>query len=353
MKLPQLYNRVGTWLEGTGPESDVVISSRVRLARNLAGHFFYSRADNSEREEVLNLVREKVMATDSKENLWYVPLAETDELERQLLTERQLISKQLAQGDGPRGLILTHDESLALMINEEDHVRFQTLASGLQLEETYERISRVDDALSGETEYAYSDEYGYLTACPTNVGTGIRVSVMLHLPALKMTGQIEKVLRAAKDVHVAVRGLYGEGTEPAGDFYQLSNQATLGRTEKQIIEELVSDVVQPVLEYERMARQTLMREKLAALDDRIFRALGVLRNARMVSCDETMYMLSFVRLGLQLGRIKDISVRTVNELFLLTQPAHLQHFFGETLDAAGRDDARARFIRERLQGNGN
>ena len=348
MKLPQLYNRVGAWLEGTGPESDVVISSRVRLARNVARHLFYSRADNAARQEVLDLVREKVMAIDSKENLWFVGLGDTSDLERHLLTERQLISKQLADGEGPRGLILTHDESLALMINEEDHVRFQVLASGLELQGTYERISKVDDALSCETYYAFSEEYGYLTACPTNVGTGIRVSVMLHLPGLKMTGQIEKVLRASKDVHVAVRGLYGEGTEPAGDFYQLSNQVTLGQCEKEIIDELASEVVAPVVEYERMARLTLVREKPALLDDRIFRALGVLRNARMVSSDETMYMLSYVRLGIHLERIAGITVGTVNELFLLTQPAHLQHYFGENLDAAGRDDARAKLVRERL-----
>ena len=348
MNLPQLYNRVGAWLEGAGPEADVVISSRIRLARNIAGHFFHSRADNTERQEVLDLVHNKVMVTDSKENLWYVGLDDTSELERQLLTERQLISKQLAEGEGPRGLILAHDESLALMINEEDHVRFQVLSSGLQLSEMYERISRVDDALSAEAAYAFSDEYGYLTACPTNVGTGVRVSVMLHLPGLKMTGEIDKVLRAAKDVHLAVRGLYGEGTEPAGDFYQLSNQVTLGRSEGQIIDELVAQAVAPVVEYERRARQALLQKRSVALDDRVFRALGVLRNARMVSSEETMYMLSYIRLGIHLGLIKDITVRTVNELFLLTQPAHLQNFFGEELDAMGRDQARAKFIRQRI-----
>ena len=189
MKLGQLYNRVGAWLEGIGPEGDVVISSRVRLARNITGHFFNSRADEGASEEVLDLIRDTVMGADSKENLWYVGLADTSDLERQLLTERQLISQQLADETGPRGLILTHDESLALMINEEDHVRLQVLASGLQLDETYERVGRMDDTLSSETTYAYSDQYGYLTACPTNVGTGIRVSVMLHLPGLKMLGR--------------------------------------------------------------------------------------------------------------------------------------------------------------------
>jgi len=234
------------------------------------------------------------------------------------------------------------------MINEEDHLRIQMMASGLQLQETFGRISEIDSLLEEKMEFAFSSQYGYLTACPTNVGTGIRVSVMLHLPGLKMTGEIEKVFRAAKDMRLAVRGLYGEGSEPIGDFFQLSNQTTLGKTEDQIIEQLVQHAVKPIVEYERLARRKLLEEKLTSLDDKIFRALGILINARLISSDEALYMLSYIRLGIHLGRIKNISLETTNRLFLLTKPGHLQNYYQEPLNEQARDRARAELIRKQL-----
>ncbi|MBN2212306.1 MAG: protein arginine kinase, partial [Sedimentisphaerales bacterium] len=275
-------------------------------------------------------------------------LDELGNLERQVLQERQLISRQHAQGDGARGVAISHDESLTLMINEEDHLRMQILASGLQLTELYERINRVDDLLESNISYAFSSELGYLTACPTNVGTGIRVSVMLHLPALKLTGRMKKFFRAAKDMNLAVRGLFGEGTEPAGDLYQLSNQVTLGRSEEQIIRDLMENAVVPTVQYERQARQFLQHHRSTALEDKIFRAVGVLRNARMISSDECKYLLSLLRLGIHLERITDISLGVVNELFILTQPGHLQHLRGTTLEPQQRDMARAELVRQYL-----
>ncbi len=335
-------------MNGEGPESDIVISSRVRLARNIAGYNFYAHSTAAEQAEVLNFVHKKLMATRLKDQLKYLEMDETTPLERQLLTERHLISKELAEGEGPRAVALRPDETLALMINEEDHLRIQMMAGGLQLQETYQQIGAVDELLEEKMEYAFSPQYGYLTACPTNVGTGIRVSVMLHLPGLKMTGEIEKVFRAAKDMRLAVRGLYGEGSEPIGDFFQLSNQTTLGKTEEQIIDQLVKQAVEPIVAYERLARRKLLDEQLTNLDDKIFRAKGILTSAQLISSDETLYMLSYIRLGIHLGRIKDITIETMNRLFLLTKPGHLQNLFNEQLDENGRDRARAELIRKHL-----
>jgi protein arginine kinase len=352
MKLEKIYKHVGAWLEGTGPQGDVVISSRVRLARNIAGFNFFSHADDGEQADILHFVHDKLMTTPLKKQLWYLEMKETESLEKQILTERHLISKELSAGDGARAVALTHDESLALMINEEDHLRIQSMTSGLQLSQMYQRVTEVDNLLEEQMEFSFSPQYGYLTACPTNVGTGIRVSVMLHLPGLKTTGEIERVFRAAKDMRLAVRGLYGEGSEPIGDFFQLSNQTTLGKSEEQIIDELATQAVEPIIEYERRARHKLLEDKLVSLDDKIFRARGIMENARLISSEETLYMLSYIRLGIHLNRIKNINLKTVNRLFLLTQPAHLQNIFQETLDASARDRARAEFIRKELAHGG-
>jgi protein arginine kinase len=316
MKLEQIYKHVGAWLEGTGPQGDVVISSRVRLARNIAGFNFFSHADDGEQADILHFVHDKLMTTPLKKQLWYLEMKETESLEKQLLTERHLISKELSAGDGARAVALTHDEALALMINEEDHLRIQAMTSGLQLNQMYQRVTEVDD------------------------------------PGLKTTGEIERVFRAAKDMRLAVRGLYGEGSDPIGDFFQLSNQTTLGKSEEQIIDELATQAVEPIIEYERRARQKLLEDKLVSLDDKIFRARGIMENARLISSEETLYMLSYIRLGIHLNRIKNINLKTVNRLFLLTQPAHLQNIFQETLDASARDRARAEFIRKELTNGG-
>ena len=237
------------------------------------------------------------------------------------------------------------------MVNEEDHLRIQVLRSGLQLEEAWEQINAVDDKLESKLDFAFHPRFGYLTACPTNVGTGIRVSVMLHLPALKLTSEIEKVFRAAKDMRLAVRGLYGEGTEATGDFYQISNQTTLGKSEEEIISDFKHVVIPKIIDYEHHARRTLLNDRTVALDDKVCRALGLLRSARLLTSEEVMFLLSHLRMGINLGRIKDIEIRTINELFLLTQPAHLQKLQGKKLEGDLRRAARADFIRQRLSTN--
>ncbi|MGA2500193.1 MAG: protein arginine kinase [Tepidisphaeraceae bacterium] len=351
MKLSDLTNHAGEWLRGSGPMSDVVISSRIRLARNLSGFPFLSRASRHQKQALEKQLRDVILSANIAPQLLYVDLDQAPELDRTLLVERHLISKPHASAEGARGVAISADETASIMINEEDHLRIQVLRSGLQLEETWEQINAIDDAVEAKLDYAFHPRFGYLTACPTNVGTGIRVSVMLHLPALKLTGEIEKVFRAAKDLKLAVRGLYGEGTEATGDFYQISNQTTLGKAEDDIIGDFRLHVIPRIIDYEIHARKTLVQDRALALDDKICRALGLLRSARLLASEETMFLLSHLRLGVNMGRVKDVDLQTINELFLLTQPAHLQKLQGRRLEGDARRAVRAEYIRQRLGGS--
>ncbi len=271
-----------------------------------------------------------------------------NELDRQFLVERQLISRQHAAATGARRVVASGGETIALMVNEEDHLRMQALATGLQLEKAYEIIDHIDDAIESRVPYSFNARLGYLTACPTNVGTGIRVSVMLHLPALKMTGEIEKVFQAARDMRLAIRGLFGEGTEAGGDFFQVSNQTTLGRSEKQIIQDFREQIIPDIIQFEKAAREALLEKRVDIVDDKVFRSLGLLRSARLISTSETLFHLSLIRLGIHLGRLPELGIQKVNELFLFSQSAHLQKAAGHEMNPDERAKARAELIRSKL-----
>ena len=298
------------------------------------------------------LLSERLPKLDLTPPLEYFPLGGLPLLDRQFLVERQLVSRELANGDGPRGVAFDDRESISIMVNEEDHLRLQVMRSGLELEGAWQDIDRVDDVLEQKTNYAYGDEFGYLTACPTNVGTGMRASVMLHLPALGLTKQIEKVFRALQKINLVVRGLYGEGSRASGDFYQISNQVTLGKSEPTALSE-IRDVNQQIIAYERQARKVLMHENRQGIQDRVARAFGTLQSATMMTSEETMELLSSVRLGVNSGLIEDLSIVVVNELFLHTQPAHLQKLMGGPLDGEERNAARAKYLRTRLREEGS
>lgn len=351
MKLSDLTSRASEWLRGSGPMSEIVISSRIRLARNISGQPFLTKCSSTQRRLLESKSRDAILSAGIASQVLYVDLTDAPEIDRQLLVERHLISKPHAAAEGARGVAVGENETISIMVNEEDHLRIQVLRSGLQLEEAWEQINEIDNKLEGRLDFAFHPRFGYLTACPTNVGTGIRVSVMLHLPALKLTGEIEKVFRAARDMRLAVRGLYGEGTDATGDFYQISNQTTLGKSEEDIIADFKHTVIPKIIEYEHGARRTLAREREAALDDKVYRALGLLRSARLIASEETLFLLSHLRMGINMGRIKDMDIRTVNELFLLTQPAHLQKLIGKKIDGDVRRAHRAEFIRQKLNGN--
>jgi protein arginine kinase len=345
-----MTDHAGEWLRGTGPQAEVVISSRVRLARNLAGFPFANKANRRQRHEIIERCKQHIVSRRVADNVIWVDMPSSPSLDRQLLVERHLVSRQFIAGndDRPRGVAIGADETFAVMINEEDHVRLQVLRSGMQLQEAWHQISRIDDVLEESLPIAFSKRFGYLTACPTNVGTGIRVSVMLHLPALKLTGEIEKVKRAARDMHLAVRGLFGEGSDALGDLYQVSNQTTLGRSEREVLSDFEHTVVPQIIAYEQQARQALVRQRPAQLDDKIHRAWAILTHARVIGAEEVLSMLSHLRLGINMGRIGSLDIRTINELFLLTQPAHLQRITGREMDTAERRIARADLLRQRL-----
>lgn len=349
MKLTDLTQRSTEWLRTDGPSQEVVISSRVRLARNLAGMPFLAKCTASQQAELEQRLRQHATADDVLGEGFYVDLSAASELDRQLLVERHLISRHHAEASAPRGVAISTDESVAVMINEEDHIRMQVLRRGLQLQEAMQQIDTIDDALEERLDWAFHARYGYLTACPTNVGTGLRISVMLHLPALRLTGELDRVNRAAGDMRLALRGLYGEGTEAKGDFFQLSNQTTLGKTEQQIVEEFSQSILPGFIDYEIQAREALANgPERAGLEDKIFRAMALLRSARMITSDEMMYWLSLARLGVNLGRITDVDLATINELFLLSQPAHLQRLLKRDMTPKQRNQARAEFIQQRL-----
>jgi len=353
MSLSDYTDHAGEWLRGSGPSSDIVISSRVRLARNIAGFPFVGRSSRRQRHEVLAVCKERIVSDRLAPNILWIELSQSLPLDRQLLVERHLISRQHAnaKAEDPRAVAVGADETFAIMVNEEDHLRMQVMRSGLQLSEAFDQINRIDDVLEGQLDYAYARRLGYLTACPTNVGTGLRVSVMLHLPALKMTGEIDKVRRAARDMHLAVRGLFGEGSEALGDLYQVSNQTTLGRSEEEVLGDFQNTIVPEIIAYEQQARQALLRHRRAQLDDKLWRAWAVLTHARVLGGEEVLSLLSQLRLAVNLGRVNRTDIRTINELFLLTQSAHLQKISGCEMDGPTRRATRARLVRQRLGGD--
>ncbi len=347
MDLNKLAHHAGEWLRGTGVDSDIVISCRIRLARNLPDFPFITRCTPAQKIELVEILREKILAANPGKGAKYLPLQDLDEIDRLFLVERHLISTEHAQAKGARGVAFDLRETTSIMVNEEDHLRMQAFHSGFHLEETWAAIDAFDDRLGERIEFAFSPQLGYLTACPSNVGTGMRASVMLHLPALGMTRQIEQVVHAVQKMGLVVRGLYGEGTCASGNLYQISNQTTLGKSEMEIVENIAS-TVPTIVAMERKARQALMDRNRDQIEDKIWRSLGQLRSARLISSEETLEHLSHIRLGVNIGLIDRLDPATVNQLFILALPAHLQKMQGKLLEPRQRDAARANLIRETL-----
>lgn len=334
-----------------GVDSDVAISSRVRLARNLGCMPFPTRMDASDSLKVVTSIRDVVFGSEDEivKDLIFVDIQKLNAIDRQLLVEKHLISPDFTEGIKDRGAIISKDEKVSIMINEEDHLRLQCIYSGMQLDEAWKLCSRLDTMLEDKLEFAFDPGFGYLTCCPTNIGTGIRASVMLHLPALVMTGYVSNVLEACGKLGVAVRGIYGEKSEALGNMFQISNQVTLGQTEEEIIAS-VNNVASQIIEQERMLRAELYRQSPAKFEDRVFRSYGLFANARILSGEECFKLLSDVRLGIDMGIIKNIGIDLINELMLFIQPAHMQKLAGRPLSPDERDIARAEFIQKRLKG---
>lgn len=330
-----------------GPYNRIVLSSRVRLARNLKGLPFPGWARKADRLKSYELIRPAVLSVPQMADAFAESMENFSTLDKNVLVERHLISREHAAKGAGSGLVVNRDESLCVMINEEDHLRMQALRPGLQLKEAWTAIDQFDSRLAQRLEYAFSPELGYLTACPSNVGTGIRVSAMLHLPGLVLREHINQVIQAVDKLGMAVRGLYGEGTEALGNVFQVSNQMTLGETEVEIVERL-NKALHQIIEREQDAREVLLEKNPNLVYNHVGRAYGILAHAYSISSKETMNLLSLLRLGVDLGLFPELDRAVVDELFLITQPAHLQKMFSEKLTAEERDVLRAGLLRERL-----
>src|SRR5882762_3995933 len=331
-----------------GPHDRIVMSSRVRLARNIKEAAFPGWAKKPERVRVLDLIRPAVETLPEMKDSFSETMDSLSTLDKQILVERHLISREHAAKSAGSGLVLNREETLCFMINEEDHLRMQALRPGLQLRQAWAAIDQADSSLEKRLDYAFNPDWGYLTACPTNIGTGIRVSAMLHLPGLVLGEQINPIIQSVNKLGLAVRGLYGEGTEALGNVFQVSNQMTLGESESAIVERL-DKVLSQIIEHEDNARARLLEKKPKSVYNHIGRAYGILANAHSISSKETMNLLSLMRLGVDMGLFPGVDRSLVDELFILTQPAHLQKQHAEKLAAEERDLLRADMVRERLR----
>jgi len=344
------------WLDASGPASDIVLSTRVRLARNLQGNAFGPRARVNDREAVLRRVEGVLGKSTSLAGATLWELDRVDSRTRKLLLERRLVSQELLggkKGEPQRGagVVLSARDPLSIMVNEEDHLRLQSLLSGLRLRDGWGLVDRMDEELGQELPLAYHPEFGFLTSCPTNVGTGLRASVLMHLPGLVLTKEIGQVLQGLNQVGLTFRGLYGEGSEVVGNFFQVSNQTTLGKSEEDLVDHL-DRIVRQVIQYEKNARQVLMKEAPAETEDKIWRAYGLLRFARSLSFEEMINLLSGVRLGAGLKLLPGLRVYTVNKIMIYSQKAHLEQAAGRDLPPPERDAHRASFVRKILASEG-
>ena len=340
-----------SWLDASGDHADIVLSTRIRLARNVEGYAFTGRARDGERLRILTQVREALPQVPALANGVLLRVDEMAPTDRLLLHERHLVSKELAGLDLPQGVrsgaALYLCESAGVMINEEDHLRLQALRSGFSVGEALATVMRVDRELGSRVPFAFHEEFGFLTACPTNTGTGLRASVLIHLPGLVLTKEIGKVLAGLQAMGLTYRGLYGEGSEVVGNFFQISNQTTLGRSEDELAEHLAR-VVRTVIEREEEARRVLLRDAGYIIEDKLWRAYGTLRYARSLSFDEAMNFLSGVRLAVGLKLIIGLSVYTLNKLLIFSQSAHLSYAEGRALTESEANLARARYVRQAL-----
>lgn len=331
-----------SWYLEEGNDSDVVVSSRVRLARNISGLKFSKAASSEELNNVLKLFSEEKI----DKNLYFVKLEDLDKIMRESLVEKHIISKDLLNSKNS-GILLNNNEDVVVMLNEEDHLRIQIMKSGFNLEEALADAAKLDDKISKKIKYAYDEKYGYLTACPTNIGTGLRASVMLHLPALRITGKIDKILNVVNKVNLNVRGIYGEGSEAIGDLYQVSNKASLGLSEEEIVNN-VKGIVKKLIEQERNAREYL-KSKGIEFEDKVYRAYATLTYAKKMSYRECVELISIVRLGINMGIINEIDNKKLSEISVFTKPATLQKCLKRELNSDERDEERGKLIKKIMQ----
>jgi protein arginine kinase len=348
--LNDMAKHTAPWLNGEGPDSGVVLSSRIRLARNIADFQFPPSASIDTREKVIDLLETAFKRLPGLKHGGFYRSHDIDQIDQMFLAERHLISPQFMRDGSGRGLFIDPKERVSVMLNEEDHIRLQVLSSGMSLYDCWEFANKIDSDLGKAIQYDFDNEFGFLTACPTNVGTGLRASILIHLPGLVLTREIDNVIGRISKVGLMVRGFYGEGTDVLGNLFQISNQTTLGRTEEEIIDSLAK-ISKQIIEYEKGAQETLMKDAPDQIEDKVWRSYGILTNARVLTSTEVMNLLSAMRLGLSLGLIEKCDYKMLNELLIITQPAHLQKYVGREMDTTERDMVRADLVRERFTGS--
>jgi len=337
------------WMQGNGPYNDIILSSRIRLARNIADIPFPSGLEAERAKSVIGMVKDSLSKAELPLEFKDYIMNELPPIERQFLVERHLISQGLSKNSTSGAALISSDEVVSIMVNEEDHIRIQVILSGLQIKNSWEMASDIDDVLEQNLEYAYNENWGYLTSCPTNVGTGMRASVMVHLPALHITGNMNKILQAVAHIGLTIRGMYGEGTEISGNIFQISNQITLGRAEEEIVENLTS-VTRQIIDKEKEARKVLLESNRIMIEDKLWRSWGIIKNARVMNSQECMKLLSDIRLGVDMGIIENIPIQLLNDIMIETQTASIQKNSGKELSAGERDIIRAEMIRNKLDG---
>ena len=339
---------LGHWLKEKGPEADIVFSSRIRLARNLKGFPFSDHCTEQQMRDIISLTRSCANRCPHLKDATYYGFKHTTMLNRQFLMERFLISRDLAKSSGDKGALVDETERFSIMINEEDHLRMQALGSGLCLEKIWRELDAIDEELDSHLDFAFEQPWGYLTACPSNVGTGLRSSVMIHLPGLIMSKRIVNVLQTAAEMNLAIRGLHGEGSEMLGDYFQISNQATLGKSEEDIVE-ATEKLARDMVDQERRARDDLIKNEKVIIEDKVARAVAILSHAKLLSAREAMELLSSVRLGIYYGLVPGKTADMLDALIIKIQPAHLQKRFPRHLGPLERDMERTKLLRETLK----
>lgn len=344
----EMAKKPATWLLGKGEESLVVISTRVRLARNIAGCKYPPSADDETKEKIVGYFDSTVTRSDLFDDDNYYKSADVNRLDKNFLVERHLLSPVFLNGDDTKAFFLAEDERVSIMVNEEDHLRVQGLSAGLAPHDSYSLALKYEAEVGKHLEFDYDQDFGFLTTCPTNVGTGMRASVLIHLPGLVLTKEIDKVINRITRSGLIVRGFYGEGSDVLGNLFQISNQNTLGLSEDEILNH-IERVTEEIVESEAQARQRLMDDAADMIEDKIWRAYGILQHARVLTSDEVMNLLSAVRLGHAMKIIDFIDVSLINEILLLSQPAHLQKYYDQEMDAQKRDFVRAQMVREKLR----
>ncbi len=348
MNLNELINNLSEWLKGTGPDANIIITSRLRIARNTKEFPFPERMNIQQKEKFFQKIRGIKQSVKYLNDYWLIDMKDTSYVDRQFLCERHLISREMMESSRQKGLLLRPDEICSVMLNEEDHLRIQTVKSGFDLQHTWKTVEKIEEIFADNLDFAFSPDFGYLTSCPTNVGTGLRASCMLHLPGLIMTRKINKILELVAKLSFTTRGFFGEGTQAIGNFFQVSNQVTLGASETEILNNLAG-IIKQIKTRELEAREYLASKYRVSLEDKIWRALATLKAARIISSNETLSHLSLLRLGSDLGIIRGLDKQLINHLFIMIQPAHLQKIYRKELSHQKRDFARTSLLRDKLK----